>query len=440
MSAYDLHFNKDDVTIRNIIIGLLATLYDNIHWYNQIGNKVDERILIKVPFYFSTTGTERYLQDNFLNNVDFDPDMLKAETFYNKIPRGIIDLSGVTIESAAIVNKYVRMEHQVQEADGTLNTYNTEAFMVPILLDVDGTIYVDSILDQMKCTESLIRTFFKSKTYQIDTAYTRIPCLIVFPDDYATERTVEFSFTDKKEFKVTFSLQIKAHIPIFKENTTFFAGNTMESFQANTYLPPLVFGPSGGGSALLTNQPNVPPPTGNIDPVAPSNNTQIPEAQTGGIGEVDSTLLNLTGPGNSAINDDIVPGMVISGEGISPGTTVISVDGDYITLSSPSITAMTGPYNFSNPNPTGPTPASVGTQGQSFGVVQDLAPTGPTGSVMTTGPGGSTLGPIDNLTPPGPTTYFSSSFPPDSTWPISPSTPNPPNGGTGYGYVPGATR
>ena len=63
MSAYDLHFNKDDVTIRNIIIGLLATLYDNIHWYNQIGTKVDERILIKVPFYFSTTGTERYLQD-----------------------------------------------------------------------------------------------------------------------------------------------------------------------------------------------------------------------------------------------------------------------------------------------------------------------------------------------------------------------------------------
>jgi hypothetical protein len=256
MSVYDLHFNKDDVTIRNIIIGLLATLYDNIGWYNQIGTSIEQRKQIKVPFYFSTTGTERYLQDNFLNNIDFDPNMLEAETFYNQIPRGVIDMTGIAIETAAIVNKYVRMNHQVQEMDGTLNTYNTEAFMVPIIINVDGTVYVDSILDQMKCTESIIRTFFKNRTYQIDTAYTRIPCLVTFPDDYNMERTIEFSFTDKKEFKVSFSLQVKAHLPVFKEQTSMFAGNTMEGFQSNTYLPPLVFGPSGGGTALMGNQGN----------------------------------------------------------------------------------------------------------------------------------------------------------------------------------------
>lgn len=257
MSVYDLHFNKDDVTIRNIIIGLLATLYDNIGWYNQIGNSIEERKQIKVPFYFSTTGTERYLQDNFLNNINTDPDTLEAETFYGQIPRGIIDMTGVVVESGAIVNKYVRMNHQVQELDGTLNTYNTEAFMVPIIINVDAIVYVDSILDQMKCTESIIRTFFKNRTFQIDTAYTRIPCLVTFPDDYNTERSIEFSFTDKKEFKVSFSLQVKAHLPIFKEQTTMFAGNTMEGFQSNTFLPPLVFGPSGGGpSTLFSNQGN----------------------------------------------------------------------------------------------------------------------------------------------------------------------------------------
>ena len=106
MSVYDLHFNKDDVTIRNILVGLLATLYDQIGWYNQIGTDITNRTKINVPFYFSTTGTERYLQDNFLNNIDFDPENLKAEAFYNKIPRGIIDLTGVTIEAQNIVNKY----------------------------------------------------------------------------------------------------------------------------------------------------------------------------------------------------------------------------------------------------------------------------------------------------------------------------------------------
>jgi len=261
MSVFDLHFNKDDTVLRNILIGLLATLSDNIKWYNQIGHNIEERRLINVPFYFSTTGTERYLNDNFLNNLDFDLEMNEAETFYNKIPRGIVNFDGFSIDTQAIVNKYVRMNHVIHEQDGTLNTYNSEVFWVPITMDFTTSIYVDSILDQLKASESLIKTFFKSKKYEIDVLYTRIPCLISFPDDYNLERTVEFSFTDKKEFKVDFTIQVKSSIPIFKEGTTIFAGNRMETLIGNTFIPPVQFGPSGGGNALLNNQDR-PSPTG----------------------------------------------------------------------------------------------------------------------------------------------------------------------------------
>jgi hypothetical protein len=257
MSVYDLHFNKDDVTLRNILIGLLATLHDNIYWYNQIGQRVDQKQKVEVPFYFSTTGTERYLQNNFLNNIDFDPEGRVAETFYNKIPRGIVNLNGITVDGQSIVNKYVRMRHQIQEDDGTLNSYNTEAFMVPLILSVENTIYCDSIVDQMKCTEAIIRTFFKNKIFQIDTGYVRIPCLAVFPDDYNNERTMEFGFTERKEFKVSFSLEIKAHLPIFKEGTSFFEGNVIEGFQSSTFIPPIV-----QGSTALTSNTGAPPASG----------------------------------------------------------------------------------------------------------------------------------------------------------------------------------
>lgn len=275
MAVYDLHFNKDDVAIRNILIGLLATLSDSIYWYNQIGTKKEDIRKIDVPFYFSTTGTERYLQDNFLNNIDFDPDILKAETFYNKIPRGIVNFAAFSIETQAIVNKYVRMNHLKQELDGTLNTYSTEAFMVPIIMDINTEIYVDSILDQMKCSEAIIRTFYKAKAYQVDIAYTRIPCLITFPDDYTNERTVEFSFTDKKEFKVNFSLQVKSHIPVFKEGTEIFAGTNMGSFQSNTFIPPFIskgFTSNNGGNSMYSN-PNL-----NSSSNSSSN---IPKGETG---------------------------------------------------------------------------------------------------------------------------------------------------------------
>ena len=136
MSVYDLHFNKDHSTIRAILVGVLSILSNSIKWNNQIGTSVEQKKLIEVPFYFSTTGTERYLQDNFLNNIDFDPDNLEAEAFYNKIPRGIVNFDSLAVESQSIVNKYVRMEHQIQEDDGTINTYNSETFMVPITMDI----------------------------------------------------------------------------------------------------------------------------------------------------------------------------------------------------------------------------------------------------------------------------------------------------------------
>jgi hypothetical protein len=101
------------------------------------------------------------------------------------------------------------------------------------------------------------------------------------------ERSIEFSFTDKKEFKVTFALQVKAHLPVFKEETSLFAGNTMEGFQSNTYLPPLIFGPSGGGAdTLLGNQGN-PGPIGSTQE-GTNGNTFGPTAANPPSGPVDN--------------------------------------------------------------------------------------------------------------------------------------------------------
>ena len=321
MSVYDLHFNKDDVTIRNILIGLLATLHETIFWHNQIHTDVADKKLIKVPFYFSTTGTERYLQDNFLNNIDFDPENLKAEAFYNKIPRGIVDLTGISIEAQNIVNKYVRMNHQVQEEDGTLNTYNTETFWVPIILSLDATIYTDSILDQLKATEAIITAFFKSKAYQIDVAYTRIPCLIIFPDDYTNDRTIEFSFTDKREFVTKFSIQVKSHIPIFKPETTIFAGTTMEAFQSNINIPPLNFGPDGGGAN--PNAPNIADPgvgngANNTTPNNPSGQGQGPIAPITPNPNVPNSIPQTQSPLNQNNGDPGATGVIGSSGSVGP--------------------------------------------------------------------------------------------------------------------------
>jgi hypothetical protein len=257
VSVYDLHFNKDNVALRNILVGSLATISEHIGWNNQIGTSVEQKKAINVPFYFSTTGSERYLNDNFLNNIDFDPDLLNAEAFYSQIPRGIVDFSSFSIETQAITNKYVRMDHIVQEDDGTLNQYNSEAFMVPIIMTLKIEIYVDSILDQLKCSEAIIRTFYKAKAYNVDIGYTRIPCLMLFSDDMSLDRSVEFSFTDKKEFKVSFDIEIKSYIPVFKDGTAIFAGNNMGGVQSNISVTPNIIGPTAPSPTSNSGSPNI---------------------------------------------------------------------------------------------------------------------------------------------------------------------------------------
>ncbi len=252
MSVYDLHFNKDNVALRNILVGSLATISEHIGWNNQIGTSIEQKKPIRVPFYFSTTGSERYLNDNFLNNIDFDPELLNAETFYNQIPRGIVDFSSFSIETQAITNKYVRMDHIVQGDDGTLNQYNSEAFMVPIIMTLKIEIFLDSILDQLKCSEAIIRTFYKAKAYNVDIGYTRIPCLMLFSDDMSLDRSVEFSFTDKKEFKVSFDIEVKSHIPVFKDGTSIFSGNNMGGIQSNISVSKDIIQPT----SLTSNDPN----------------------------------------------------------------------------------------------------------------------------------------------------------------------------------------
>jgi hypothetical protein len=348
VSAYDLHFNKDNVALRNILVGSLATLSDNIGWNNQIGTSIEQKLPIKVPFYFSTTGAERYLNDNFLNNIDFDPEFLQAETFYNQIPRGIVDFSSFSIETQAITNKYVRMDHIVQEDDGTLNQYNSEAFMVPIIMTLSVEIYLDSILDQLKCSEAIIRTFYKAKAYNVDIGYTRIPCLMLFPDDITQERSVEFSFTDKKEFKLTFDLEIKSHIPVFKDGTTIFAGNNMSGFKSNV----LVSNNIQGSTSMTANDPGVrisenaiPSDTRSVDQTSgintdPDSNSYIGQSGNNWKGEW------LAG-GSGATGGTYSAGDLVAYDGISY-TCVTDVFDDSPPLNNPNwvpFVAPVTPYN-----------------------------------------------------------------------------------------------
>ena len=144
MSAYNQEFNKDNTILRYLTVGMLAELSKKVYYYNQ----VDEDTLkkIEVPFFYSISGNERFLLDNFM----FDAEKAgKAIGDYEVVPRGIIQMNSMSINADEQTNKFTRAEF-VREWDGVLKTFSLMTNFLPITIGFGVTII---------CSNNLLITY-----------------------------------------------------------------------------------------------------------------------------------------------------------------------------------------------------------------------------------------------------------------------------------------
>ena len=210
MSAYNQEFNKDNTILRYIIVALLAELKDKVYYYNQIDEDTLKKI--PVPFYYSITGDGRFLMDNFL----FDAEAAgKAIGDYEVVPRGILQLTGISIDSGNQTNKFARSEF-VQEWEGILKTFSMETNFLPLNISFDCTVVCSSNLEMLKVTESLMSKLYKNSLFQIDLGMMRVAGTFAVPEDYSQNRLFEFQLNDKKEWSVTFPIEVASFMPVFE--------------------------------------------------------------------------------------------------------------------------------------------------------------------------------------------------------------------------------
>lgn len=224
MATYNLLYNKDDSIIRHIIIGLLADLNSKLSISRQLTN--NKRIVIDVPFYYAVSGDDNFMRDNFLfstlNGENCDIDQGKADGNYDRVPRGIVNLTSFAVDPAKLVNKRnLGQYNRINPNNGMLESYVAEFEMIPVVIGVDVEIIVSSQLDIFKVTEAIIKKMYKANSYQVDAGHLedgtyRISSEYSMPDDYTQERPIEYGFEDKTlNNKVTFSLEINSFMPSF---------------------------------------------------------------------------------------------------------------------------------------------------------------------------------------------------------------------------------
>ena len=210
MSVYNQAFNYDNTIIRYIIVALLAELKDKVYYYNQIDAETLKKI--PVPFFYSITGDGRFLMDNFLYDAEASG---KAIGDYEVVPRGVLQLTGISIDSGSQTNKFVRSEF-VREWEGVLKTFSLETNFLPLNMTFSTTIVCSDNLEMLKVTESLMSKPYKNTLFQVDLGMFRIQASCQVPEDYSQDRLFEFQLNDKKLFEVTFDIEVKSFMPVFE--------------------------------------------------------------------------------------------------------------------------------------------------------------------------------------------------------------------------------
>lgn len=260
MATYNVKFNKDDSVVRHIIIGLLADLNNKVFFYRQLDNET--RVEVDVPFYYAIAGDQDFLKDNLLfltkDGLNCTPGDIKVDGNYDVVPRGVVNFTGMSIDSSKLVNKRTRGEYAKLNEEGAMEGYTAEFQMIPVNLQFDVEIITSSQLDNFKITEMIIKRLYKSNYFNVEVGHLnegtyRISSYYAMPDDYETTRPIEFGFDSDEGYKVTFSIEANSFIPSFEYDTEVHVGQRM--FEIHNYVTDKQ--PKDFNRSSTNNPPNI---------------------------------------------------------------------------------------------------------------------------------------------------------------------------------------
>jgi hypothetical protein len=228
MSGFLEKYNTDEVFLRGVIVGLLRSLNEKLT-YLQI-NDQQQILEVFVPFFYSMSGDESFLQDFYLDYFDCDGNSPFAEGNYDVIPRGIVNLNGASIDQSAITNGFVRSTYTIEDIRGEMKAFSAYTNFIPLSLNFDITLRADTLLDTFKLFQSAIQTFYKVYSFSVEYGGMRIPVQVGFPEDYPNDKQLEFSYGSTQKFIETkFGISVETYFPQKDLSTERFRGNLMQA-------------------------------------------------------------------------------------------------------------------------------------------------------------------------------------------------------------------
>lgn len=232
--------NFDNSFTRKIILGVLTYLYEKIEYIQTVDNK-DEAL--KVPFYYSYTGDEQFLNDFFRDTDDYYKKIcdagFKTEGNTLKVPSGIIKYKSLGINKTYMTSQYSRMNitsKEETEFGYMSNNSSVRTNLIPMLYQFDVTLVTSSTTQQFNISEALIKELVGVRKFYIGDyqGYKMLPVLIGFPDDYDLEVLFKFGPGDNTQrSKTEFVIEVLSYMPRKLANSEYKFNESLKSFKIN---------------------------------------------------------------------------------------------------------------------------------------------------------------------------------------------------------------
>lgn len=205
-------FNFEDVFFRDLTTCVLDTMEGQVNWVNRFSTG---DVYVKVPFYYSLTGDERFLLDSFQDDIVSNNRFVELNT--DMIPRGHLTLTGFNIKSDEFANPNVWLRMVVEDAT-EIRRVLAKVRAVPISVNYDLTILLSSEVDIFKCSQAIMDTLWLYRFMYFEHNFMNIDAVMVLPDSNQIEISREKNLTSDNTIKMTVSFEVHTYYPAFRRD------------------------------------------------------------------------------------------------------------------------------------------------------------------------------------------------------------------------------
>lgn len=203
----DNNYNYDDQFFRMVGVSLTKTLSRSIRWINRFQ---DKKIRVIVPFYLSLSGDERFVLDAFVDDVAGK----RVELNTDQIPRGIVSLTNISTNGDEFANPNQFLAKEVK-IDEQYRKIISKVKAIPISINYDINIVVDTELDSYRVIEKILKVLFNYYFFNIDYFGLKIDAVLSVPDEKTIDLLREQNLESETKKHITFPLTIKTYYPDF---------------------------------------------------------------------------------------------------------------------------------------------------------------------------------------------------------------------------------